>query len=93
MIEDVFIFIGDLLDELIIDRAFNNNKKLSKRLPFIIIYYLIVLSVLALSLFIGINYILVHNVIGYFFLIISLLNIILFFLPFFIKKKINYLIQ
>lgn len=87
MIEDVFIFIGDLLDELIIDRAFNNNKKLSKRLPFIIIYYLIVLSVLALSLFIGINYILVHNVIGYFFLIISLLNIILFFLPFFIKKK------
>ena len=87
MIEDVFIFIGDLLDELIIDRAFNNNKKLSKRLPFIIIYYLIVLNVLALSLFIGINYILVHNVIGYFFLIISLLNIILFFLPFFIKKK------
>ena len=58
MIEDVFVVIGDFLDKLIIDRAFNKNKSLIKRIPFIIIYYLLVLGMLFLSVFIGINYIL-----------------------------------
>ena len=87
MIEDVFVVIGDFLDKLIIDRAFNKNKSLIKRIPFIIIYYLLVLGMLFLSVFIGINYILNHNIFGYFLLIISLMCIILLFAPFFIKKN------
>lgn len=87
MIEDVFVVIGDFLDKLIIDRAFNKNKSLIKRIPFIIIYYLLVLGMLFLSVFIGINYILNHNIFGYFLLIISLMCIILVFVPFFIKKN------
>lgn len=87
MIEDVFVVIGDFLDKLIIDRAFNKNKSLIKRIPFIIIYYLLVLGMLFLSVFIGINYILNHNIFGYFLLIISLMCIILLFVPFFIKKN------
>ena len=87
MIEDVYVVIGDFLDKLIIDRAFNKNKSLIKRIPFIIIYYLLVLGMLFLSVFIGINYILNHNIFGYFLLIISLMCIILLFVPFFIKKN------
>lgn len=87
MIEDVFVVIGDFLDKLIIDRAFNKNKSLIKRIPFIIIYYLLVLGMLFLSVFIGINYILNHNIFGYFLFIISLMCIILVFVPFFIKKN------
>lgn len=87
MIEDVFVVIGDFLDKLIIDRAFNKNKSLIKRIPFIIIYYLLVLGMLFFSVFIGINYILNHNIFGYFLLIISLMCIILLFVPFFIKKN------
>ena len=87
--EDVFIVIGDFLEELIIDKAFNRKKKLSKRIPYIIIYYITILSVISLSAFIGINYILIKNIVGYVLVVAALVFSIFLFLPIWYKGNNN----
>lgn len=87
MFEDVFVVVSDFLNELIIDRAFDKKRKLKNGIPYIIIYYITVLGLFALSFFLGINYILVHNFFGYLLLIISLCSLIMLIVPFVYKKK------
>lgn len=83
---EAFEVIIDILNELIIDKAFNKDRKLTKRLPFILFYYVIILLLLVLSLFLGINYILINNIFGYLILTLSLILVILLIIPFFNKK-------
>ena len=84
---EAFEVIIDILNELIIDKAFNKDRKLTKRLPFILIYYVTILLLLVLSLFLGINYILVNNIFGYLILILSLILVIMLILPLFDRRK------
>lgn len=77
----------DFLNELIIDRAFNRERKLSKRIPFIIIYVLVLLLLLSLLLFVGINLVIQKNIFGYFLLLMSLLNLFMLIYPFIFYKK------
>lgn len=80
----------NIIDELIFDRAFNKKIKLSKRLPFIIIYVLILLGLLSLLIFIGINLVIKRSLFGYLFLLMSLLILFLLIYPFlFYKKRLN----
>lgn len=85
MVEDIFTVVGDFLEELIIDKAFNKERKLSKRIPYIIIYYICILSIVTLSAFLGINYILINNIVGYLFVVASLIFSIFLFLPIWYK--------
>ena len=80
-------FIIDLLSECIFDKAFNKKKKFLKRLPFIILYFLIVSMTSGLCIFIGINYILTGKIFGYFIIIIGILFLLLLVSPFFIKNN------
>ena len=84
---EVFEVMSDILNELIIDRTFNKKRKLIKRLPFIFIYYIIILGMLAFSTFLGVNYILVNNIFGYFLLVLSLILVIMLIVPFLYKDK------
>ena len=76
-------FIIDLLNEHIIDKAFNKKEKFLKRLPYIILYFLIVIMTSGLCIFIGINYIITGNIYGYFITIFGILFLILLISPFF----------
>lgn len=80
-------FIIDLLKEYIFDRAFNKKEKFFKKLPYIILYFLIVIMTSGLCIFIGINYIMTGNIYGYFVTIFGILFLILLIIPFFIKNN------
>ncbi len=80
-------FIFDLLSECIFDKAFNKKDKFIKRLPFIILYFLIVSITSGLCIFIGINYIMAGKIFGYFITIIGILSLLFFIIPFFPKKS------
>ncbi len=80
-------FIIDLLNEFIFDKAFNKKEKFLKKLPYIILYFLIVIMTSGLCLFVGINYMLKDNIYGYFITIFGVLFLIFLIIPFFINKK------
>lgn len=80
-------FIIDLLNEHIIDKAFNKKEKFFKKLPYIILYFLIVIMTSGLCIFIGVNYIIAGNIYGYFITIVGILFLILLILPFFTKNN------
>lgn len=77
----------DILDELIIDKAFNKKVKLRKRIPFILIYVLILLSLLSLLTFVGINLVIKKNIFGYFLLFMDLIILFMLIYPFIFYKK------
>ena len=79
--------VVDVINELIIDKAFNKTIKLSKRIPYIFIYVLVLLLLLSLLLFVGINLVIKKNIFGYFFLLMSLINLFLLIYPFIFYKK------
>ena len=80
-------FIIDLLNECIFDRAFNKKKKFLKRLPYIILYFLIVIITSGLCIFIGINYIMIENIFGYFITIFGILFLLFLIIPFFMRNS------
>ena len=84
---EVVQFIIDLLNEHIINKAFNKKEKFLKRLPYMILYYLIIIMTSGLCMFIGINYIITGNIYGYFITIFGVLFLILLIIPFFIKNN------
>lgn len=80
--------IMDVIRELIIDRAFDKKIKLSKRIPFIIIYVIILSGLTVLLGFISINLIIRKNYFGLLFLIMAILSLFMLIYPFvFYKKK------
>ena len=79
-------FILDLLSECIFDKAFNKKEKFLKRLPFIVLYFLLIIMTSGLCIFIGINYIITGNIFGYFITIIGILFLLFFIIPFFQKN-------
>lgn len=84
---EAFEVILDILDNLIVDKAFNKNINLKKRLPFIFIYYIVIILLLFLSIFLSINYIKTKNIIGYFLIILSVIFFTLLILPLFYYRK------
>ena len=77
----------DILNELIIDKAFNKKVKLRKRIPFIVIYVLILLMIIGLLTFVGINLVIKKSIFGYFFLLMDLLALFMLIYPFIFYKK------
>ena len=84
---DVIQFIIDLINEYLFDKAFNKKEKFLKRLPFIILYFLIVIMTSGLCIFIGINYIIAGNIFGYFVTILGILFFIFLIIPFFTNNS------
>ena len=87
--EDIFVVVGDFLEGLIIDKAFNKKRKLRRRIPYIIIYYITILSVVSLSAFLGINYILINNIVGYVLVVAAIVFSIFLFLPIWYNENKN----
>ena len=80
--------IIEVTRELIIDRAFDKKIKFSKRIPFILIYILILSGLTFLLGFISINLIIRKNYFGLLFLIMAILSLFILIYPFvFYKKK------
>ncbi len=84
---EVFEIILDVLNNLIVDKAFNKKIKFKKRLLYIFIYYTLIILLLVLTVFFGINYIKAKNIIGYFLIIMGIILFILLVLPPFCYKK------
>ena len=79
--------IMDVIGELIIDRAFDKKVELRKRIPFIIIYILILSGFTFLLGFISINLIIRKNYFGFLFLIMAILSLFMLIYPFIFYKK------
>ena len=73
---EIIDFVIDLLNECIVNKAYNKEKAFLKRLPYIVIYVLIICLTSGACLFIGINYIMVHNIFGYFLVGIGIIFLI-----------------
>lgn len=84
---EAFEFILETLDKLIIDRAFNKKMSFKRRWPYVFIYYIVLILLLSLTTFLGINYIKVKNVMGYFLILLSLIFFILLILPSIVYKN------
>lgn len=78
---EAFEAILDILDNLIIDKAFDKNRDIKKRLPYIFIYYITIIVLCILTLFLSINLIKARNIIGYFLIMIFVILLILLILP------------
>ena len=81
--------IMDVIRELIIDRAFDKKIKLSKRIPFIIIYVIILSGLTVLLGFLCFNFIIRNNYFGLLFLIMAILSLFMLIYPFVFYKKNN----
>lgn len=80
--------IMDVIREFLLDKAFDKKIKLSKRIPFIIIYVIILSGLTFLLGFISINLIIRKNYFGLLFLIMAILSLFMLIYPFvFYKKK------
>ncbi len=79
---EAFEVILDILNELIVDKAFNKKNNIKKRLPYILIYYIVIISLCTFILFLAINLIKLKNIIGYFFIIMFIILLTLLILPF-----------
>lgn len=79
--------IMDVIREFLFDRAFDKKIKLSKRIPFIIIYVLLLSLLTFLLGFISISLIIRKNYFGYLFIIMSLLSLFMLIYPFIFYKK------
>ena len=75
----------DLLAEFILDKAFNKNKTLKERLPYIILYILVLVLIITSLIIGGVFLIKDNNLIGIALLIFAVLFIIILIYPF-IKK-------
>lgn len=84
---EVFEIILDILDNLILDKAFNKKINLKKRLTYIFIYYVIIIFLLAFAIFLSVNYIKSKNIIGYFLILMIIILFILLILPLFSFKN------
>ena len=84
---EIIDFVIDLLNEYIINKAFNKKERFLKKLPYIVLYFLITLLTSGICLFIGINYIITGNIFGYFITGLGILFMIFFILPLLIKHN------
>ncbi len=83
---ETFEVVLDILNELIVDKAFNKKNNIKKRLPYILIYYIVIISLCTFTLFLAINLIKLKNIIGYFFIIMFIILLTLLILPFINRK-------
>lgn len=79
--------ILEILENFIKKKAFNKKIKLLKRIPFILLYVLILLSLILGITWLGITLIKDYNLFGYLFLFISFILIICLLYPF-MKKQL-----
>ena len=84
---DTFEVIFDILNELIVNKAFNKKTSFKKRLPYILIYYITILLLLFVTIFLSSLYIKQKNIIGYFLIFINIILFLLLFLPLFDFKN------
>jgi len=85
--EPFYDFMLDMLGKLIIDKAFNKEKSIKERLPYILSYYIVIILLLALSVFLSVNFIRTKNVLGYFLAFVSIILFIMLILPFFENRN------
>lgn len=83
---EIFEVILDILDELIIDRAFNKKINIKKRLPYIIIYYTVIIILCAFTLFLAISFIKLKYIIGYFLIVVFIMLLTLLIIPLITRK-------
>lgn len=84
---EAFEAIFDILNELVIDKAFNKKMSIKRRLPYILIYYITIILLLFFTIFLSINFIKQKNIIGYFLTLIDIILFSLLFLPLFNFKN------
>ena len=70
---EIFEFILDFLDKIIIKKAFDKQIKIKKRLPYIFLYYTINMISLLISTILGVNFIRLNYILGYFLILMSIL--------------------
>ncbi len=85
--EPFYDFMLDMLGKLIIDKAFNKERSIKERLPYILSYYIVIILLLALSVFLSVNFIRTKNVLGYFLAFVSIILFIMLILPFFENRN------
>ncbi|MCI8498020.1 MAG: hypothetical protein HFG33_01275 [Bacilli bacterium] len=85
--EPFYDFMLDMLGKLIIDKAFNKEKSIKERLPYILSYYIVIILLLSLSVFLSVNFIRTKNVLGYFLAFVSIILFIMLILPFFENRN------
>lgn len=84
---EVFEIMLDILDNLISDKAFNKKISLKRRLPYIFIYYIVIILLLVFAIFLSFNYIKSKNITGYFLILMSIILFVLLILPLFSFKN------
>ena len=84
---EVFEIMLDILDNLIFDKAFNKKINRKRRLSYILLYYMVIILLLAFAIFLGVNYIKQKNIIGYFSTLVSIILFLLLVLPLFRFKN------
>lgn len=76
----------DIITSFLYNKAFDKNKKMIKRLPYIIIYIVILILIISLLTYFGTILINTNNILGYILLFFSLLCMLILIYPF-IKNK------
>lgn len=76
----------DIITSFLYNKAFDKNKKMIKRLPYIIIYIVILTLIISLLTYFGTILINTNNILGYILLFFSLLCMLILIYPF-IKNK------
>lgn len=84
---DAIEVILDILDNLIVDKAFNKKISIKRRWPYIFIYYTVIILLLFLTIFFSIGYIKLKNIIGYFLILLSIILFVLLILPLFVYRN------
>lgn len=76
----------DIITSFLYNKSFDKNKKMIKRLPYIIIYIVILILIISLLTYFGTILINTNNILGYILLFFSLLCMYILIYPF-IKNK------
>lgn len=83
--ESIFDALDGLLDIITLflyDKAFARNKNTIKRLPYIIMYTLLLMLIIAILIYLGLCLINNNNIFGYVLLLLSLLLLVILIYPF-----------
>lgn len=70
---EAFEVILGILNNLIVNKAFNKKISLKRWLPYIFIYYSVIILLLFVIIFLSISYIRLKNIIGYFLILLGII--------------------
>ena len=81
--------VVDLLNQFILEKAFHKKYPLKTRLPYIVLYETVIILLLALAIFLGINFFKQEMIIGIMLIIVGIILFVMLWLPFTYQFKKN----